>query len=46
MATQIERDTPDPQEEQEESEHEDELDLTDDGGFARLELPGVEPTED
>jgi hypothetical protein len=46
MTTQIERETPEPQEEPVEPEREEELEPTYDGGYARLGLPGVEPTEE
>jgi hypothetical protein len=46
MATQVERETSDPREERHETEPEEERELTYDGGFVRLELPGTEPNEE
>jgi hypothetical protein len=44
MATQVERETSEPREERDETEPDEERELIDDGGFARLELPGTEPS--
>ncbi|MGH3004617.1 MAG: hypothetical protein ACRDOS_01685 [Gaiellaceae bacterium] len=44
MAAQIERETSE-RDERVDAEREEEDFLPDDGGFARLELPGTEPSE-
>lgn len=44
MATQIERETPD-RDERADAEREDQDALPPDGGFARLDPPGSEPSE-